>query len=113
MKVYCARTSNEPNVLVLKDSDDLSSGVFSSCSTADDQSFNVDWSVSTDQTPSCYFEGGFNQCSAILNAYVCHVLICAGCRSWRGYMGGRCKRREIKDQRKATGENWTHCCGNQ
>ncbi|XP_058620897.1 uncharacterized protein LOC131532978 isoform X1 [Onychostoma macrolepis] len=40
-----------------EDSDDLSSGVFSSCSTADNQSFNVDWSVSTDQTPSCYFEG--------------------------------------------------------
>ncbi|XP_016092661.1 STE20-like serine/threonine-protein kinase [Sinocyclocheilus grahami] len=40
-----------------EDSDDLSSGVFSSCSTADGQSFNVDWSVSTDQTPSCYFEG--------------------------------------------------------
>ncbi|KAK2870361.1 hypothetical protein Q8A67_024753 [Cirrhinus molitorella] len=40
-----------------EDPDDLSSGVFSSCSTVDGQSFNVDWSVSTDQTPSCYFEG--------------------------------------------------------
>ncbi|XP_021326064.2 mitogen-activated protein kinase kinase kinase 14 isoform X3 [Danio rerio] len=40
-----------------EDSDDLSSGVFSSCSTTDGQSFNVDWSVSTNQTPSCYFEG--------------------------------------------------------
>ncbi|XP_073686927.1 mitogen-activated protein kinase kinase kinase 14 [Garra rufa] len=40
-----------------EDPDDLSSGVFSSCSTVDVQSFNVDWSVSTDQTPSCYFEG--------------------------------------------------------
>uniref|UniRef100_A0A8C2JPW9 ADP-ribosylation factor 2b n=1 Tax=Cyprinus carpio TaxID=7962 RepID=A0A8C2JPW9_CYPCA len=40
-----------------EDSDDLSSGVFSSCSTSDGQSFNVDWSVTTDQTPSCYFEG--------------------------------------------------------
>ncbi|XP_059380043.1 mitogen-activated protein kinase kinase kinase 14-like [Carassius carassius] len=40
-----------------EDSDDLSSGVFSSCSTADGQSFNVDWSVNTDQTPFCYFEG--------------------------------------------------------
>ncbi|XP_026114244.1 STE20-like serine/threonine-protein kinase [Carassius auratus] len=40
-----------------EDSDDLSSGVFSSCSTADGHSFNVDWSVSTDQTPSCFFEG--------------------------------------------------------
>uniref|UniRef100_A0A8C1N2A2 ADP-ribosylation factor 2b n=1 Tax=Cyprinus carpio TaxID=7962 RepID=A0A8C1N2A2_CYPCA len=40
-----------------EDPDDLSSGVFSSCSTTDGHSFNVDWSVSTDQTPSCYFEG--------------------------------------------------------
>ncbi|XP_016146914.1 uncharacterized protein [Sinocyclocheilus grahami] len=40
-----------------EDSDDLSSGVFSSCSTTDGHSFNVDWSVSTDQTPSCFFEG--------------------------------------------------------
>ncbi|KTG01779.1 hypothetical protein cypCar_00026215 [Cyprinus carpio] len=48
-----------------EDPDDLSSGVFSSCSTTDGHSFNVDWSVSTDQTPSCYFEGKFNQYSAI------------------------------------------------
>uniref|UniRef100_A0A3B1JT86 Mitogen-activated protein kinase kinase kinase 14b n=1 Tax=Astyanax mexicanus TaxID=7994 RepID=A0A3B1JT86_ASTMX len=39
-------------------SDDLSSGVFSSYSSlADGQSFNVDWSVSTNQPPSCCFEG--------------------------------------------------------
>ncbi|TRY90790.1 hypothetical protein DNTS_028703 [Danionella cerebrum] len=41
-------------------SDDLSSGVFSSCSSSDGQSFNVDWSVSTDQTSSCFFEGEFH-----------------------------------------------------
>lgn len=72
---YCARTSNELHVLALKDSDDFSSGVFSSCSTADDQSFNVDWSVSTDQTPSCYFEGKIHQYSAFLGAYVCRVSV--------------------------------------
>ncbi|XP_046703834.1 uncharacterized protein LOC124384893 isoform X1 [Silurus meridionalis] len=39
-------------------SDDLSSGVFSSYSSLpDEQSFNVDWSVSTNQPPSCRFEG--------------------------------------------------------
>ncbi|XP_072536212.1 mitogen-activated protein kinase kinase kinase 14 [Salminus brasiliensis] len=39
-------------------SDDLSSGVFSSYSSlGDGQSFNVDWSVSTNQPPSCCFEG--------------------------------------------------------
>ncbi|XP_060727011.1 uncharacterized protein LOC132846352 isoform X2 [Tachysurus vachellii] len=39
-------------------SDDLSSGVFSSYSSlTDEQSFNVDWSVSTNQPPSCIFEG--------------------------------------------------------
>ncbi|KAI4887452.1 hypothetical protein NFI96_017432 [Prochilodus magdalenae] len=39
-------------------SDDLSSGVFSSYSSlTDGQSFNVDWSVSTNQPPSCCFEG--------------------------------------------------------
>ncbi|KAL7874889.1 hypothetical protein SRHO_G00058590 [Serrasalmus rhombeus] len=39
-------------------SDDLSSGVFSSYSSfTDGQSFNVDWSVSTHQPPSCCFEG--------------------------------------------------------
>ncbi|XP_026781947.3 uncharacterized protein LOC113533797 isoform X2 [Pangasianodon hypophthalmus] len=39
-------------------SDDLSSGVFSSYSSlTDERSFNVDWSVSTNQPPSCSFEG--------------------------------------------------------
>ncbi|XP_076826454.1 uncharacterized protein map3k14b [Brachyhypopomus gauderio] len=39
-------------------SDEWSSGVFSSYSSlADEQSFNVDWSVSTNQPPSCCFEG--------------------------------------------------------
>ncbi|XP_026876090.2 uncharacterized protein LOC113583770 isoform X2 [Electrophorus electricus] len=39
-------------------SDDWSSGVFSSCSSlTSEQSFNVDWSVSTNQPPSCCFEG--------------------------------------------------------
>ncbi|KAK3571986.1 hypothetical protein QTP86_021341 [Hemibagrus guttatus] len=39
-------------------SDDLSSGVFSSYSSlTDERSFNVDWSVSTNQPPSCCFEG--------------------------------------------------------
>ncbi|XP_073720244.1 uncharacterized protein map3k14b isoform X1 [Misgurnus anguillicaudatus] len=60
-----ANESNEPqNVtcdseqdLSEEDSDDLSSGVFSSCSNTDAQGFNVDWSVSTNQTSSCYFEG--------------------------------------------------------
>jgi len=111
---YCGRTSNEPHVFALKDSDDFSSGVFSSCSTADDQSFNVDWSVSTDQTPSCYFEGKIHQYSAFLGAYV--MLVCIDlcvCRSWRGYMGGRHKWRKFKDQREATSENRAHCCGNQ
>ncbi|XP_051737569.1 uncharacterized protein LOC127505789 [Ctenopharyngodon idella] len=53
----CTSRCDSEQDLSEEDSDDLSSGVFSSCSTADDQSFNVDWSVSTDQTPSCYFEG--------------------------------------------------------
>ncbi|XP_031430648.2 uncharacterized protein LOC105901290 isoform X3 [Clupea harengus] len=39
-------------------SDDLSSGVFSSYnSQTDRESFNVDWLVSTNQPPSCCFEG--------------------------------------------------------
>ncbi|XP_066538689.1 mitogen-activated protein kinase kinase kinase 14 [Hoplias malabaricus] len=39
-------------------SDDLSSGVFSSYSSlTEEQSFNVDWSVSTNLPPSCCFEG--------------------------------------------------------
>ncbi|XP_060776977.1 mitogen-activated protein kinase kinase kinase 14 isoform X4 [Neoarius graeffei] len=38
-------------------SDDLSSGVFSDSNLADNRSFNVDWSVSTNQPPSCSFEG--------------------------------------------------------
>ncbi|XP_067290428.1 mitogen-activated protein kinase kinase kinase 14 isoform X2 [Pseudorasbora parva] len=53
----CTSHCDSEQDLSEEDSDDLSSGVFSSCSTADDQSFNVDWSVSTDQTSSCYFEG--------------------------------------------------------
>ncbi|KAI7792296.1 STE20-like serine/threonine-protein kinase [Triplophysa rosa] len=53
---FIGRSDSEQD-LSEEDSDDLSSGVFSSCSTTDNQSFNVDWSVSTNQTSSCYFEG--------------------------------------------------------
>ncbi|XP_077101403.1 uncharacterized protein map3k14b isoform X1 [Siphateles boraxobius] len=53
----CTSRCDSEQDLSEEDSDDFSSGVFSSCSTTEDQSFNVDWSVSTDQTPSCYFEG--------------------------------------------------------
>ncbi|XP_051970594.1 uncharacterized protein LOC127634891 isoform X1 [Xyrauchen texanus] len=53
----CTSHRDSEQDLADEDSDDLSSGVFSSCSSTDSQSFNVDWSVSTAQTSSCYFEG--------------------------------------------------------
>ncbi|XP_062847672.1 serine/threonine-protein kinase 10 [Trichomycterus rosablanca] len=62
LTLTCHRSicTSEPE-LTEKDSDcsdDLSSGVFSSYSSIkDEQSFNVDWSVSTNQPPSCCFEG--------------------------------------------------------
>lgn len=52
-------------------SDDLSSGVFSSYSSlTDERSFNVDWSVSTNQQPSCIFEGKVSRVDQVISYVV-------------------------------------------